>query len=75
VRSYAVSKARSKGDTAAAAYARTMLKANRRDLAECRGVSSWVPRGVVELLMMNLHDRGYSVLSPSQANDATGAPS
>ena len=38
VRSYAVAKARSKGDVSATIYARAMLKANRRDLAECRGV-------------------------------------
>jgi hypothetical protein len=38
-----------------------MLKSNRRDLAECRGVSSWVPRGIVEQFMENLDGRGYSV--------------
>jgi len=65
VRSYAVAKARSKGDVSAQIYARAMLKANRRDLAECRGVTAWVPRDVSEQLMMNLHDRGYSVTPSS----------
>lgn len=61
VRSYGVAKARSKGDVSAMVYARSMLKSNRRDLAECRGVSSWVPRAIIEQLVENLDSRGFSV--------------
>jgi hypothetical protein len=61
VRSYAVAMARLKGDRAAQFYARAMLKSNRRDLAECRGISSWVPRAIVEQFMENLDGRGFSV--------------
>jgi hypothetical protein len=61
MRSYAVSQARSKGDRAAQVYARGMLKSNRRDLAECRGIASWVPRSVAEQLMENLDSRGFAV--------------
>lgn len=62
VRSWAVSKARSKGDRSAQVYARRMLRANTRELGEVRGVSSWVPRHVVELLLENVDSRGYSVI-------------
>jgi hypothetical protein len=65
VRSYAVASARLKGDRAAQMYARGMLKSHQRDLAECRGISNWVPRDVVERLMENLDDRGYSVRAAS----------
>ena len=77
VRSYAVAKARSKGDVSATIYARAMLKANRRDLAECQGVSSWVPRAVVEQLMEHLDQRGYSVQAapPPGAIEAAREPS
>lgn len=61
VRSYGVSQARLKGDLAALVYARSMLRSHQRDLAEVRGISSWVPREVVEQLLMNLHDRGFAV--------------
>lgn len=60
-RAYAVAKARSTGDRAAQIYARRMLRSNRRDLAECRGISSWLPRSVTEQLVENLDDRGYFV--------------
>jgi hypothetical protein len=63
VRSYGVAQARSKGDCSAQVYARSMLKSHRRDLAEVRGISSWVPRSIVELLMENLDDRGFAVRS------------
>lgn len=63
VRSYGVAQARLKGDRAAQTYARSMLKSNRRDLAEVRGISSWLPRSVVELLMENLDSRGFAVRS------------
>lgn len=62
VRRYAVSKARAKGDTAAMIYARRMLRSNRRDLAECRGFASWVPRHAMERLIENVDMRGYSVI-------------
>lgn len=61
VRSYGVAQARSKGDRAAQVYARRMLASNERDLAEVRGISSWVPAHIVELLMENLDARGFSV--------------
>lgn len=61
VRSYGVAQARSKGDRAAQVYARRMLRSNDRDLAEVRGISSWVPRSVVEQLMESLDARGFSV--------------
>jgi hypothetical protein len=38
-----------------------MLKSNRRDLAECRGIASWVPRSIAEQLMENLDSRGFAV--------------
>lgn len=63
VRAYAVSQARLRGDAAAQRFARRMLRSNRRDLAEVRGISSWVPADVVEQLVMNVDDRGYSVRS------------
>jgi hypothetical protein len=65
VRSYAVASARLKGDRAAQLYARAMLKSHKRDLAECRGISNWVPSDVVERLMENLDGRGFSVRSAS----------
>lgn len=63
VRSYGVSQAHLKGDRAAKVYAKAMLKANDRKLAEVRGVSSWVPKAVVEQLVENVDSRGYSVRS------------
>ena len=61
VRSYAVSKARQRGDGAGMRYARSMLKAHDRKLAEVRGISSWVPRDVTEQLVENVDARGYAV--------------
>lgn len=71
VRSYGVSKARLTGDRAAQIYARRMLRSNDRKLAECRGLSSWAPRNVIEQLMENLDNRGFSVKSvqPEQEGD------
>jgi len=69
VRSYGVAQARLKGDRAAQSYARSMLKSNQRDLAEVRGISSWVPRSIVEQLMENLDDRGFAVRSVSAGGD------
>lgn len=63
VRSYAVSQARLKGDRAAQLYARTMLRAKSRDLAEVRGISSWVPISAMERLIENVDARGYAVRS------------
>lgn len=63
VRSYAVAQARLKGDRAAESYARTMLKAHTRHLGEVRGLSSWVPRPIIEQLVLNLVDRGFEVRS------------
>lgn len=71
VRSYAVAKARAKGDTSGKVYARAMLKANTRVLAECRGVSTWAPSAVIELLMENLDQRGYSVKVPPSADTSS----
>ncbi len=73
VRSYAVSKARLIGDRSAQIYARGMLKSNRRDLAECRGISSWLPRSVAESLMENLDDRGFWVRSAPPCNTGVGS--
>ena len=61
VRSYGVAQARLKGDRAAQVYARQMLQANCRKLAEVRGISSWVPASVVEQLVENIDARGYAV--------------
>lgn len=69
VRSYGVSQARARGDRAAQVYARTMLKSRSRDLGEVRGISSWVPRDVVELMIGNLDERGYAVRSAPVASD------
>lgn len=62
VRSYARSRAYRSGDGAGRSYARSMLKANTRELGEVRGVSHWVPQPVIEDLMLNLSDRGFSLL-------------
>lgn len=62
VRSYARSRAYRSGDAAGRSYARSMLKANTRELGEVRGVSHWVPQTVIEDLMLNLSDRGFSLL-------------
>lgn len=61
VRSYAAAKAYCNGDLLGARYARSMLKANTRELGEVRGVSHWVPAATVELLMENLDQRGFAV--------------
>lgn len=63
VRSYAAAKAYLAGDLAGTRYARSMLKANTRELGEVRGLSHWVPRDTVELMMGHLDDRGFSVSS------------
>lgn len=61
VRSYAAAKAYVTGDLAGVRYARSMLKANSRDLGEVRGVSHWVPAATVEQLVENLDQRGFAV--------------
>jgi hypothetical protein len=66
MRSYRVAQARSKGDRAAQVHARSMLKANSRELGQVRGISCWIPCDVLELLAQNIHDRGYSVQLANQ---------
>lgn len=61
VRSYGLSQARKANDRAAVLYARGMLKANDRKLAEVRGISSWCPRSIAEQLLENVDARGFSV--------------
>lgn len=61
VRSYGLSQARKANDRAAVLYARGMLKAKDRKLAEVRGISSWVPSSIVEQLVENVDSRGYAV--------------
>lgn len=65
VRSYAASKAYRSGDLAGSRYARSMLKANTRELGEVRGLSHWVPAATVEQLMEHLDARGFSVTPSS----------
>lgn len=61
VRSYAAAKAYSAGDLKGRAHARSMLKANTRELGEVRGISHWVPSATIELMMEHLDQRGFSV--------------
>jgi hypothetical protein len=72
MRSYAVAQARLKGDRYAQVYARSMLKANARELGEVRGISSWVPSAIVEQLLLNIDARGYAVRSGAKVAIDTG---
>ena len=69
VRAYGASKAYRNGDLKGRRYARTMLKANTRELGEVRGISHWVPRDQVEAMIGHLDAMGYVVESAQVEND------
>ena len=73
VRAYGASKAYRNGDLKGLRYARTMLKANTRQLGEVRGISHWVPRDLVEEMIGHLDTMGYVVeAAPVDNNTGVG---
>ncbi len=72
VRAWAVAQARKAGDRARLAWCRRMLRCPAPDGSQrrsrLRGLSQWLPETVSERFLLNLQDRGYSVVDRSESS-------